>query len=165
MRLKRLLMAARAPGMVRVMRTSFFAVDALCLVTWIGMLVPPPVAQAQDADGDGLPDTVETSLGTDPSLAERLMTLGTFPAKALQNPELDVVRVDFGNVAKDRWLWAIRFAQPYRFDNSTLIVYLDSDNDAATGRKGMGCEVMLSHDRGRPGVTAFAVDGDRKSVV
>lgn len=62
-------------------------------------------------------------------------------------------------MAKDRWLWAVRFARPYEFNNSTLIVYLDADNDAATGRKGMGCEVMLSHDRGRPGVTAFAADG------
>ena len=116
-------------------------------------------AEASDADRDGLPDAVEEALGTDKDLAEELVALGTFPAKAEKHPELDVVRVDFGNVAEDRWLWAIRFAQPYSFDNSSLIVYVDSDNDPETGRKDMGCEVMLSHRRGQPGVTAFAPDG------
>ena len=145
--------------MVSVMKTTFFATGTLCFVSWIAALITKPAVAAQDTDRDGLPDTVETRLGTDPDFAEPLTILGTFPAKAPKNPELDIVRVGFGNVAKDRWLWAIRFAQPYRFDNSTLIVYLDADNDAATGRKDMGCEVMISHDRGRPGVTGFAADG------
>lgn len=141
------------------MRSLCLSTYALAAATWFGALIQPPVAAAQDSDRDGLSDAVETDLGTDPNFAEQLMTLGTFPAKAQEHAELDIVRVDFGNVAKDRWLWAIRFARPYGFDNSTLIVYLDADNDAETGRKDMGCEVMLSHDRGRPGVTAFAADG------
>jgi hypothetical protein len=113
----------------------------------------------RDTDRDGLSDQTETDLGTDPGFAEPLAVLGTYSKGTDKSPELDLLRVEFANVAHDRWLWAMHFAQPYRFDNSGLIVYVDADNDPATGRRQMGCELMLSHDRGRPGVTAFAPDG------
>lgn len=116
------------------------------------------VANAQDTDHDNLPDAIEEQLGTDSNFAEKLENLGKFPASA-KLPELDIVRVDFGNVAKDRWLWAIHFAKPYTFTNSSLIIYLDSDNAPKTGRADMGCEVMLVHSQGAAGVTAFAPDG------
>lgn len=133
------------------------------LVAWIAVLISAVVGQGtavgQDADGDGLPDDVEMKLGTDKDFAEKLVTLGRYPAGAKEHPKLDVVRVDFAGVADERWLWKIHFAEPYTFDNSSLIVYLDSDNDPATGRAGMGCELMLSHNGGRPGVTGFTSDG------
>ena len=113
---------------------------------------------AQD-DGDVLPAAVEDVLGTSPDFAEELQDVGRFPATLTERPELDVVGVDFGNVATDRWLWAIRFAAPYSFENSSLILYIDTDNDPSTGRQGMGCEFMLAHRRGAPGVTAFSADG------
>ena len=146
------------------MKATFRTICVLAAMLLIAPAVLAADKPAQDTDRDGLPDKVETDLGTDPNFAEKLVELGTFPANAAKSPELDIVRVDFGNVARDRWLWAIRFAQPYRFDNASLIVYLDADNDPATGRKAMGCEVMLSHDRGRPGVTAFAPDGSNVSA-
>ncbi len=126
----------------------------LCIVP-----VPTPAAVRQDADSDGLPDLIEDQLGTDRNFRESLTTLGNFPASVKSHPELDIVRVEFGNVAADRWLWAIHFAKPYTFDNSSLIIYLDADNDPKTGRKDMGCEVMLAHSNGASGVTAFAPDG------
>ena len=113
---------------------------------------------AQD-DGDVLPVAVEDVLGTSPGFAEQLHDVGRFPATLTERRELDVVGVDFGNVARDRWLWAIRFAEPYSFENSSLILYIDTDNDPSTGRQGMGCEFMLAHTRGGPGVTAFSPDG------
>jgi len=77
-------------------------------------------AVAQDSDSDGLPDAIETELGTDRDFREPMATLGTFPAKSKDHPELDIARVDFGNVATDRWLWAIHFAKPYSFTDSNL---------------------------------------------
>ena len=126
--------------------------------------VAADAAAARDADGDGLPDAIEEQLGTDKNFAERLVTLATFPGRNKEHPELDIVRVDFGNVAKDRWLWAIHFAKPYSFENSQLILYLDADNDPQTGRKDMGCEAMLSHRGGKPGATGFTPDGGYRTV-
>ncbi|MBI3922184.1 MAG: PKD domain-containing protein [Armatimonadetes bacterium] len=139
---------------------SFFHIRLLLLLLLTTALLShlPVASQAQDADRDGLPDAIEEQLGTDSNFAERLETLGKFPASA-KLPALDIVRVDFGNVAKDRWLWAFHFAGPYTFKNSSLILYLDSDNDPKTGRTDMGCEVMLAHNQGAAGVTAFAPDG------
>ena len=137
---------------------------SLPLVAFTIVWLAPHCAFTQDTDGDGRPDDVEERLGTHKTVAEVLETIAAFPATVAEQPERDVVRVDFGSVAKDRWLWAIHFAKAYTFDNSTLIVYLDADNDSATGRSGMGCEVMLAHNRGAPGVTGFAPDGANASA-
>lgn len=150
--------AEGSAGMLKVMLSSFKLVVLLSMV-----LLTAAATYAQDADGDGLSDAVEERLGTDKEFAETLITLATFPAgnteAARKQPELDITRVDFGNVAKDRWLWAIHFAKPYTFANSLLIIYLDADNNPNTGRKSIGCEVMLYHRCGIAGVTAFAPDG------
>jgi len=122
------------------------------------------VAHARDTDGDGLTDAVEERLGTNKDVREQLQSLGEYPANRKEQAELDIVRVDFGNVAKNRWLWAIRFAEPYTLENAQLIVYLDADDDRTTGRKELGCEWMLSHRGGRAGVTAFAPDGSTRAA-
>ena len=134
-------------------------IPSLLLAGCLWSVVACPAGWAQDTDRDGIPDAVEEQLGTDKQMAQSLETIGTYPAQHENQPELDIVRVDFGNVAKDRWLWSIHFAQSYTFSNSLLIIYLDADHDDRTGRKDMGCEVMLSHRLGTASVTGFASDG------
>lgn len=114
---------------------------------------------AADTDGDGLPDDIEDELGTDPRFAETLQTVATSNPRSADHPELDIVRVEMGNVARNRWLWAFHAADPYTFANSGFILYWDTDNNPQTGRQGMGCEFMFSHTEGAPGLTAFAPDG------
>jgi hypothetical protein len=128
------------------------------------LIIPAASVVAQDADGDGRPDATEERLGTDPTFAETLERLAEFPTRAGCPPEKDVTRVDLGNVARDRWLWAIHFAAPYTYENANLILYLDADHNPATGRTDMGCEVMLSHRAGTPGVTGFAPDGTHRAA-
>jgi hypothetical protein len=123
-----------------------------------GLLQIPLFAQ-QDADRDGLPDAVEEQLATDPAFAEPLQTVGTFTRAAGDKGAMQFAKIEFGNVGQHRWLWAIHFQQPYSFKNAQIIIYLDSDNDPQTGRTGMGCEYMFSHNEGAAGVTAFAPDG------
>ncbi|MEN6303053.1 MAG: hypothetical protein ABFD96_10040 [Armatimonadia bacterium] len=117
-------------------------------------------AQAQiDSDRDGLPDEVEEQLATDPQFAEPLQTIGTFTRPEGPKAAMQFKRVDFGNVGKNRWLWALHFQNPYSLTNAQIIIYLDADNNPATGRTGMGCEYMLSHSEGQGSYTAFAPDG------
>ncbi|HUS80332.1 MAG TPA: hypothetical protein VM283_03625, partial [Armatimonadota bacterium] len=124
------------------------------LITLAIILLPGIPALAQDADGDGMPDGLERTLATNSEFAEQLELVAESPA----NPKLtgdearfDIRRVYFGNVARGRWLWRIEFEAPYNFDNTSMIVYVDSDNDPSTGREGMGCEVTYGHSGGSPG--------------
>ncbi|MGC9316998.1 MAG: hypothetical protein ACP5KN_03050 [Armatimonadota bacterium] len=125
------------------------------------LLAVVPIA-AQDTDGDGLSDDLEEQLLTDPEFAEPLEVVledGTYEPTAQRPAHFDVTRVRFGNVARGRWLWAIEFAQPYTFDNTTLILYVDADNDPETGRPGMGCETTYGHRTGRPTQMLYVPDG------
>jgi len=122
------------------------------------------VAWAQDSDGDGRPDAIEERLGTDPAFPETVEVLATFPTDANCPPEKDITQVEMGNVARDRWLWAIHFAAPYTFENANLILYLDADHNPATGRTGLGCEVMLSHRAGTSGAAGFMPDGTSRAA-
>jgi len=119
----------------------------------LAALLTGSAALAQDTDGDGLSDALEARLLTDPDFAETLETITEDePGDVREGGEahFDILRVRFGNVARGRWLWAIDFAQPYTFDNTSLILYVDSDNDPETGREGMGCETTYGHSLGRP---------------
>lgn len=126
---------------------------ALCLVAAADL--------APSADTQPLrlpPDTAEV-LGVDPAVPVAMQTVFTRDPRSADHPDLDVVRVDVGNVARHRWLFAIHTAAPYTLSNAGLILYLDTDAEARTGRTDMGCEFMFAHDRGAPSVRAFAPDG------
>lgn len=138
----------------------FFLIAALAG----GLMVPAAASQVADSDKDGLPDEVEERLGTDPRRPEALEQIATFPATVKERPELDIVRVDFGNVGRDRWLWAVHTAKPYTFENAGLILYLDLDADPKTGRRDMGCEVTVGHSLGRPTANGFEPDGSPRAV-
>ncbi len=129
---------------------SRYCFAALAALLAFALITP---ATAQDADGDRIPDDVEEMLATDAQFAEELELVAESPAK----PELtgddarfNIRRVYFGNVAQGRWLWRIEFEIPYNFDNDSIIVYVDSDNDPTTGRPGMGCETTYGHSSGSP---------------
>jgi len=119
----------------------------------ICLIAAAVTARAQDTDGDGLSDALEQQLVTDPEFAETLEVIAeddTYEPTPEREAHFDITRVRFGNVAQGRWLWAIEFAAPYIFDNTSIILYVDSDNDPETGRPGMGCETTYGHSRGSP---------------
>ena len=124
-----------------------------CSLACVMIFAIAPGALAQDTDGDGMSDELERVLATNPEFAEELVVIAESPRyepSAERLARYDITRVRFGNVARGRWLWAIEFAEPYTFENSLLILYVDSDNDPQTGRPGMGCETTYGHRNGRP---------------
>lgn len=141
----------------RVSRMSYFTAVASASVLLMLCLVP---AAAQDADGDGLPDSAEEQLGTDPNFAEQLDLIAEDPAgesKEADNyhPGLDITALYFGNIAKDRYLFRVDFLEDYHAQNSTFILYVNADNDPNTGRK----------DEGALGGTDFMIRPNGMSII
>lgn len=151
---------------------------------------PPPLAPVAelathrpDADGDGIPDEVELQLGMDHERPDALhfvhddlpVAEGDTTVSGQFERANDITRVFFGNVAGDRWVWRIDFADQFRAADNRIILYVDADNDLETGRQDgpRGTDVMLICEGGgfsaaihNPDVTAAdrrvrgAIDGN-----
>lgn len=101
-------------------------------------------ALALDTDGDGLPDDVERRLGSRPDFAEQFELLAeddVGDADAQVGGGYDIAAIHCANVARDRWLWAVSFAEPHDPSNAICTIHLDIDDDPATGRATNGVEV------------------------
>jgi hypothetical protein len=127
---------------------------------------------AQDRDADTIPDAVEEQLATSPDSAEELVVIGEDPVgegadREQYAPCHDVTRMLFGNVAGDRYIWCIEFADDFRPDESGVILYIDADNDAATGRQNgaEGTEFMLHFSGGQASTSQFPPGGDQSPGV
>jgi len=110
-----------------------------------------------DADGDGIPDAVERVLGMDPALPDALHLvhddLSAAEGDALSSrwrEARDVTKHYFGNVAQDRWVWRIDFAEPLNVTGALVMLYVDADNDETTGRQdgARGTDVRFICDGG-----------------
>src|SRR5690348_6279779 len=77
------------------------------------------------------------SLGIDQSAIDQLQNVHSEKASA-ENPGLSLTKVLFANVAGNRQLWRIDFADDFPIDNSNVIFYIDTDNNPQTGRKDVG---------------------------
>jgi hypothetical protein len=136
---------------------------------------------AQDRDADGLPDSVEQKLATDPNRADELAviaedTTGEGAEREQYAPGYDITRVLFGNAGRDRYVWCIEFAEDFIADNAIVILYLDADGDPTTGRRqgvegtdyqlsfsgGGSCSEYTPDGQSGPGpLPRFAADGKR----
>jgi len=115
-----------------------------------------------DADGDGIADEIEKMLGMDTGHADAMHLIcqdgsvaeGDEPGANFEQAN-DVTDVYFGNAAGDRWVWRIDFADEFRTAGIIVILYLDCDNDFATGRQdGMrGIDMMLVFSNGSFGLS------------
>ena len=120
-----------------------------------------PALRAADADGDGVSDEAEAALGTAPDVAEAFVSLLERPApEKVADPARRIVGAALANGGGNRFIWRLDFAADYPKANSNVVLYLDSDNNAKTGRTGHGCEFMLIVTEGAATVTAFDPTGN-----
>lgn len=122
------------------------------------------LVSAQDANQDAISDEVKAVLGCDPQAKENFVTIWERPvsksAKLPADPARAIKRVALANAGGNRFVWRVDFLAPYPAENSSLLLYLDSDDNPATGRQpGQGCEFMLHCSSGAPGVTGYTADG------
>ena len=110
--------------------------------------------ETADTDGDGIGDHVELVLGMDPGQPDTLQRVFHDPTIA-EGDEVqanrrivpDMTDVHVGNVAGNRWVWRVDFTDTFEDSGANLLVYIDADNDPATGRQGgaTGTDIRLNY--------------------
>ena len=118
------------------------------------MCALPGMCAAQDSDGDGIPDQIESRLGTNPDLDEELQLViddglrGKTDRSGRGPTAPDVDKVYFAHVGGDRYVWKVTFAADYPQTNTIFHLYTDIDDDKSTGRQEndhvRGVDVMYS---------------------
>jgi hypothetical protein len=141
--------------------SSFRFAAALMLLISLSLPAAGPATRdaAVDTDGDGIGDALEQALGCNPEVAETLTLVHHDPTlaegdrtHANRKAVPDMTDVWFGNVAQNRWLWRIDFADAFEGTGTNVLLYVDADNDPATGRQGgaTGTDVRLMYHNGGP---------------
>ena len=89
--------------------------ENLCALL-LGLALLPGAANAQDRDGDGLPDEIEVKLGTGPDRSEGLQLLIDDRARGVGDTTIradgkapDIDKVFFAHAGGDRYVWKITF--------------------------------------------------------
>lgn len=123
---------------------------SLLLVACVGL------ALAQDPYADLTPE-LRQRLGLPAGPLPALVLAGTSkdegytPEQAAVNAP-DILKVEVAHLGGQRLLFKNTFAQPPDFSGAVYIIYLDLDNDPATGRqdqyhKGVDCMVVVANDQ------------------
>lgn len=152
--------------MTRALPATIVALLVLCCLPCL----------AQDADGDGLLDAQEETLGTDPGFPETLQViLDDGPESEARRRAAgydagkDLLTLECGHVAGNRFLWKATFAGPPTLQDTVFHLYVDADSDATTGRDGgtqspvAGTDYMLSVVGGGANSGHYTKNGTREA--
>ena len=145
---------------------------SLLLAIGLFCLPLPALAAENDRDGDGILDSNEEILGSDPDRADQFRLIldeGVEREAARRRPSYDATKdfttVEFCHAGGNRYLWRVTFAAPPRASDTVLHLYVDADANPETGRKSTpggpvhGTDYMLSVVEGRGTSQQFTPDG------
>jgi len=143
------------------------ALSSICVCLGLALTATGPLLAA-DRDSDGLLDKHEEVLGTDPDQPDRFETIvkeglesAERRAQAGYDGTKDILTVEFCHAGGDRYLWRATFAEAPRLKDTVFHLYVDGDADPMTGRKGVGCEYMLTVAKGNGTSGFYDRDGNR----
>ena len=121
--------------------TNLYVCLAVCMIA-------AATCRGADKDGDGIPDLVETKLGTLVQMPEKLVLVATDADEKRGDKDApDIVRFEACHVGNCRVLFRVTFTRKPVFAGATFIIYADMDNDPKTGRVDRyhgGVDVMIS---------------------
>ena len=103
-----------------------------------------------------LPSDAAELLGFDPQRELSFIRLYERQKPPEKEDAWTVERVEIAGAGGNRFVFGVHFVGSYPADNSVLILYVDSDANSQTGRKGHGCEFMLTLHNRTASVTAFS---------
>ncbi|MFO8082406.1 MAG: hypothetical protein R6V07_19170 [Armatimonadota bacterium] len=139
-------------------------VDAIIVLVSLLILAFAAGAHAQGGDVDAIPDAVQKLLGAESSTALQPLEVeigGSGPTAP------KITGISAAHVAADRYVFKITFEDTYPDDNTVFHLYVDADDDLATGRQDSeahrGTDIMYSfvdgHSDPRIHNGAVRVDG------
>ncbi|MDA0838450.1 MAG: hypothetical protein O2857_11765 [Planctomycetota bacterium] len=142
----------------------------------LAFLLACPFLHAQDRDGDGLPDHIEASFGSDPGVADTFTQIiddGLEPEERRERVSYDATKdflqIEHCHVADGRSIWKATFAATPTPQNSVFHLYVDADANDATGRQAgkgspaTGTDYMITVAGGRAECGHYSPDGTRSA--
>ena len=145
-----------------------------CLMIVLALSLSAIAEDAQrDTDGDGIRDQLEELLGTDPGAPDVFHPIrddglesDAARGRDTYDPSKDFTKIEFCHAGEDRYLWRATFAEPPRLADTVFHLYVDSNADATTGRKGSenaastGTDYMLSVVGDRANSSHYDAEGN-----
>ncbi|MBM3502087.1 MAG: hypothetical protein FJX74_25830, partial [Armatimonadetes bacterium] len=142
------------------------------LALWVGLVVLAPAAGAQGTPELSLEVVQRLGLpvgalrGLQPVAASK--DEGYAPEQALVNGP-DIVSLEAAHIGGRRVLFRVTFAAPPDFAGATFIIYLDLDNDPATGRvdqyhQGVDLMVVVNGDQVGPSFHSAAYSDGNTAI-
>lgn len=142
-----------------------------CVIRRFKLKKPAVPYDDRDNDGDGITNSHEKLLGSDPNVKDVFTIIvkeQTEDKKTKENqfylPGVDVEELAIASVAEDRFIFRLTFADLPPIPKMVGHLYIDSDNNSATGRtnKGFiqGTDIMVSLSSGVPYMNLYGVDAE-----
>ena len=148
-----------------MLRHRMFLVSLLLAVVAAAPAALAAEAKGKDTDADGILDAHEKALGMPIETKNVLKVIAESPPVPEKrktdkyDATKDLLSLEYCHVGGDRHVWRVTLVEPFRPKDSVLHFYIDADANRETGRKGVGCEYMVTTAGGGVYTNQYSTDG------